>query len=823
MNNSALTSFEWTTFYSKFADKLLVYKSSRAELISLLESAYKEMDMKYPFDYHGILLNDIDPFTVFGAFNKGITNNNRIKIMTTIGKYIGVQATPPSSFDGIPVMNNMMAWFIRSNSTREADDTDKLWNLFEAAINFAENTSEKNMVSFIQYYDQVIQLPLVSWNITMGLYWIRPFFYINLDGKNREILLNASLPFVKNVEKITNLKKLPEAKTYVALVKMFQDKFKNNVYSMTSFPELSQSAWLKSEEEKQESKLSAANFLQWFEPLIKALKKHGGSATPAQAREQIITDLELSDEVTSATRGKLGAKKFDNEVAWARAYLAADGIIDNSLRGIWSLTEKGNNIVMTPALASAIKYRWQNKVRDDKTTEEEIYPVPRGRHYWMYAPGEGSRLWEEFYDQSIMGIGWDDLGALTGYQDREAMRAKMRELGDANQSYRNDSLATWQFAHDIYEGDIVFVKKGMYEIIGSGIVESDYTFMPERLEYKHIRKVKWTHKGNWQHPGQAVMKTLTDITQYIDYVQKLEELILGQKSGEEQEEVIYPPYSKEDYLNEVFMDDSQYEVLSNLLSIKKNLVIQGAPGVGKTFAAKRLAYSIIGEKDTSRVMMVQFHQSYSYEDFIMGFRPSKDGFELKEGPFYSFCKRAQDDIERDYFFIIDEINRGNLSKIFGELLMLIESDKRGEQLRLLYSNELFSVPQNMYIIGLMNTADRSLALIDYALRRRFAFYEMEPAFDSDGFQSIMVRFGNEKFSKLIERVKELNEYIKKDDSLGEGFRIGHSFFCTMNKVTDTWMAAVVTFELLPLLSEYWFDEKSKVEEWTRKLRGSLYD
>src|SRR5690606_9501374 len=161
-------------------------------------------------------------------------------------------------------------------------------------------------------------------------------------------------------------------------------------------------------------------------------------------------------------------------------------------------------------------------------------------------------------------------------------------------------------------------------------------------------------------------------------------------------------------LNEVFMDNEHYTILVDLLRNKKNIILQGATGVGKTFTAKRLAYSMMGQKDVSRIMMVQFHQSYSYEDFIMGFRPSKNVFELTPGPFYQFCKIAQDDNERDYFFIIDEINRGNVSKIFGELLMLIEEEKRGEKLRLLYSNELFSVPENVHIIGMMNTADRSL-------------------------------------------------------------------------------------------------------------------
>ena len=175
----------------------------------------------------------------------------------------------------------------------------------------------------------------------------------------------------------------------------------------------------------------------------------------------------------------------------------------------------------------------------------------------------------------------------------------------------------------------------------------------------------------------------------------------------------------------------------------------------------------------------------------MGYRPSKDGFELVPGPFYQFCKTAQDDNERDYYFIIDEINRGNLSKIFGELMMLIEADKRGEKLRLLYSNELFSVPKNVYIIGMMNTADRSLAMIDYALRRRFAFFNMEPAFDTDGFKAVIEDTENSKYIALINQIKALNEFIKKDEALGDGFQIGHSFFCAKKEITDDWLISII--------------------------------
>lgn len=185
------------------------------------------------------------------------------------------------------------------------------------------------------------------------------------------------------------------------------------------------------------------------------------------------------------------------------------------------------------------------------------------------------------------------------------------------------------------------------------------------------------------------------------------------------------------------------------------------------------------------------------------------------------CKAAEIDDERPYFFIIDEINRGNLSKIFGELMMLIESDKRGEKLKLLYKDEWFTVPKNVRIIGMMNTADRSLAMMDYALRRRFAFFDFAPAFSSDGFRQYLADKNNEKLEKLISMVENLNIAISNDESLGDGFRIGHSYFCTDKDITDSWLKAVVEFELIPLLKEYWFDEPTKVRDWSMNLRGAI--
>lgn len=442
--------------------------------------------------------------------------------------------------------------------------------------------------------------------------------------------------------------------------------------------------------------------------------------------------------------------------------------------------------------------------------------------YWLYAAGDSSANWESDYKDGIMAIGWEDLGDLMAYSSKEDMRSKMKELYGGNSSFKNQVLATWQFANELKPGDIVFVKKGRKLILGRGVVEGEYVYDQSRGQYCNIRKVRWTDKGEWELADQTVMKTLTDITPYTDYVKKIQSIIDGDKRIEEildvdLDEASFDPYTADDFLSEVYMDEERYHSLVSLLLTKKNVILQGAPGVGKTFAAKRLAYSIMGEKDNHRVKMVQFHQSYSYEDFIMGFRPTESGFSLKKGVFYEFCRKAAED-DRPYFFIIDEINRGNLSKIFGELFMLIESDKRGVELQLLYADEQFSIPSNVYIIGMMNTADRSLAMLDYALRRRFAFFEMPPAFASAGFRAYRTKVNHPKFDRLIAAVEQLNEVIANDDSLGEGFCIGHSYFCTKTTINDEWMKSVVEYELIPLLKEYWFDEPTKIRDWSRTLR-----
>lgn len=824
--------FEWIDFYSEFATKLLDFRNDRKTLIAKIYEIYDDCGMKVPTLESENEIIDIDPFTVFGLFNKGISNANRESIINSIAKLFDIKAKIPADYNGVPVLNVLKATFYGFKEDRKAQDINNIWEVFSAALTLADHDTEENRKIFAKWYDTVHGQYGIKWNLTMGLYWIRPNYFINLDSRNRWFITNDENMPVSFVEQIKKkLNKVPDAKDYLFIQDECKKVLSKGSYEYKTFPELSYYAWMISEQVNQEKaqetgkKISKATFLRWFKPLLQALRDLGGSATPKEAREKIIENENLTEEEVSITRGKTNVNKFENEVAFARSYLAKAGYIDKSKYGIWMLTDKGKNVEMTDDLASDIFKKGVAettvRVKDNNVAlaDNDIETV----HYWIYSPGENSCMWEEFYNAGIMAIGWGEIGNLNMFATKESMKEKMKETYDASLSYKNASHATWQFANEMKIGDIVFVKKGRNTIIGRGIVDSDYEYDDARAdEYANIRKMNWTNKGEWPHPGQAAMKTLTDITAYTDYVDTLNTIFTDEEEEDAEEtEKDYPIYSEAEFLEEVYMSRDEYERMVGILKAKKNIILQGAPGVGKTYIARRLAFSMMGKKDVDRVMMVQFHQSYSYEDFIMGFRPSNDGFVLKKGAFYNFCKKAEIDSDNDYFFIIDEINRGNLSKIFGELFMLIEKDKRGFPLQLLYSDEKFAVPQNLYIIGMMNTADRSLAMLDYALRRRFAFFDIKPGFETEGFLKYKMSFENEKFNKLIRCVKNLNVEISKDESLGNGFCIGHSYFCGLDIIDEQTLSGIIEYELIPLLKEYWFDEQEKVEDWSNHLRSTI--
>lgn len=283
------------------------------------------------------------------------------------------------------------------------------------------------------------------------------------------------------------------------------------------------------------------------------------------------------------------------------------------------------------------------------------------------------------------------------------------------------------------------------------------------------------------------------------------------------------PYSQQDFENEVL--GVNHKEIVNIIKYKLNIILQGAPGVGKTYSARRLCWLLMGCKDNSRIVQVQFHASYTYEDFIQGLRPTESGaFKLENGPFYDLCVRASRDRKNLYFIIIDEINRGNISAILGEMFSLIEKDHRDEVITLKYNKQQFAVPRNLIIIGTMNTADRGLAVLDYALRRRFGFYPMQPAFNTDAFKKKMASFYNQSLGKLLRQIKLLNEEICKDELLGPGFQIGHSYFMSARVINNDIIRNIIEYEIIPLLQEYWYDDiDKKADKWAEKLRSCMVD
>lgn len=433
-------------------------------------------------------------------------------------------------------------------------------------------------------------------------------------------------------------------------------------------------------------------------------------------------------------------------------------------------------------LATDLAYCYTERILKEQKAEQEWEPKD-------YNPGITVANWvslladKEVYHESAKTV----IERLVDYGGQATCTQLAQKYGDNANTYNVNSIA---FAKKVYE--------------------KTHCKLAERED----ESIRWWSilymgkKADKEDDGVYIWKLRPELAEALKIV-----------NGEEvpDEDTDTTEYTKKDFLEEVFISEAKYDELYAVLMRKQNIILQGAPGVGKTFAAKRLAYSIMGAKNDDHIQFVQFHQNYSYEDFVEGYRPAASGFVRTDGIFKRFCIDAADAPDEKFFFIIDEINRGNLSKIFGELLMLIEKDYRGQAATLPYSGRSFTVPKNLYIIGMMNTADRSLAMIDFALRRRFSFVDMEPGFDTDGFKEYMNSKGSSTMKALVEEVKQLNVDIK--EKLGKGFCIGHSYFVFDEPCSDALLKNIVNYDILPMLAEYWFDDEEQYEMWASRLNG----
>jgi 5-methylcytosine-specific restriction enzyme B len=477
-----------------------------------------------------------------------------------------------------------------------------------------------------------------------------------------------------------------------------------------------------------------------------------------------------------------------------------------------------------------------HRIADSKETE---YRAWGGVNYWLVGAYWDDRdpadQTERFISEGI----W-----VNGFQDRY--------INDVFSMRVNDRIAIK--AVSTQRNDLPFDARG--QTVSRMTIKAIGTIVANRADGRTV-EVEWepdfTEKSWYFYTNRRTVWRLRLDAKYrfVEYAEQLRDFVWhgrdqdygwflrnwqnGAAAGvsvDEDIEPVHKPYSVEDLVaTGVFLSEEELRQILSRLESKKAMILQGSPGVGKTFLARKLAYALMKEMDSERIEMVQFHQSYSYDDFVRGYRPleAKVGsFGLQNGVFYNFCQRAINDPDHEYVFIIDEINRGNISQIFGELLMLIEADKRGLAFAvpLVYRNPdepRFYVPQNLYLIGLMNLADRSLAMVDYALRRRFVFVTLRPQYESERFQQWLLERGMKPslVELIVSRMADLNRAIREDPLLGENYQVGHSYFIPRGEdfagLDEDWYHAIIRTEIAPLLREYWFDDPRKAEEMERKL------
>ncbi len=691
--------FTWVPIYEELADVLAGWENRRTELIAFLENLRSQGLKVTPLmdqDSGGerFVLRDIDPFSFFGVFNRGIKTEERLNILASLSEFFKLQRQLPTDFAGIPVVNNQKSRFFVYQSDRKESDIPRLWRVFKLAL----GGDPLHNSDFLKAFDDALEVKGTNFNLTIGLFWIRPNLFLNLDQNNRRFL-DIKLPSAGL-----------SAQYYSEIVESARKRNQ-------PLPELSYEAWKAASTEDSGPPSGSPETTLTKDNTYWMLGAYWSDHDPPDMTQRFLDEGVWRNGYTDRYLDEVRSIKVGDKVA-----IKATSTQKHNL----PFDSKGHTIsrMEIKAIGTVVK-NWG----DGRTLEVEWEASFKPKNWYFYTSQK--TLWrlrvEEIYAQKLIGFAF-------------------------------------------------------------GNAEQDYGWFSEK----------------WWDSEDGVQEAV------------------HQKPRPD-----FPaPYSVADIVaSNVFLSEIELEHLLDCLRSKKNLILTGAPGVGKNFLAKKLAYALMQAKDDNRVSMVQFHQSYSYEDFVRGYRPRIDksgGFELQDGAFFSFCMKAKNDIDRAYVFIIDEINRGNLSQIFGELLMLIEADKRRPEdgVPLVYrrsDDERFHIPKNVHLIGLMNVADRSLALVDYALRRRFAFFGLSPQYGERFRLWLLERNMPETLIALImDRMSQLNKNIADDLLLGANYQVGHSFFCPKGddfaRLDRAWYNGIIETEIAPLLREYWFDNRKKAEE-----------
>ena len=831
-------TFTWIPFYMEFGKKLLNYRNDRKPLINWIYDNIDGSFIKHFKDSSdGKRVADTDPFTVMAIINRSITWDKKIILCEQFKNFLNITAPVPQDFLGVPEANNMLSNFMAFEINRKDGDIERLWKLFEAAVKDMDIKSE---------YDALNGQFLIKYNITMGLFWIRPDKYLALDGNNREKLEALDIASFKH-------NRFVPYDEYMNIIKQLDAMIKSGEIDCKNYAEFSQMSYTQNDDGSTKDSVSE----------ISSSESEKSYWTFSPGEQATMWDFCVKEGVMCMGWDKLGdysqyPSLEETNQAIKRLY-SNEGSAKNDTLAVWQFAnelksgdvvfaKKGRNTIIgrgvveseymydetLPKYKHIRKVKWTN-VGEWKTDEMHAMktltnvtrykdsvdrlnalidgkaPLPpkgttRKQYWWLTG---SPKYWSPSNDWEI----GDDID-YTLYNEKgnkrrvfkHFMEAKPGDLVIAYESTPILQIVAIGRVVSETDGEVLYIRK-----IENLLSPVPYT---EILNNPILKKSEPVMN---RCQGSLFMLSQDEFDEIMRLIRKDNPAPV---EDEEEPAEEYAPYGDDDFLQEVYMEKKDYEQLKGLLLRKKNLILQGAPGVGKTFAAKRLAYAIMGEENYDRIKIVQFHQNYSYEDFVLGYKPNeKGGFELKEGIFYQFCKKAAMDKDNQYFFIIDEINRGNLSKIFGELLMMIEKEYRNTSIQMSYADRRFAVPSNVYLIGMMNTADRSLAMIDYALRRRFSFYEMKPAFKTPAFNYYIEEQDDLHLNNLVKALIALNQVIADDDSLGTGFCIGHSYLCDLGDDYD--LESIVEYDIIPMLREYWFDNDERFNSEVQKLRSAI--
>ena len=769
--------FLWTRFYEAIADKLLLYRDKRDELIEGIHAIGSKVkglsNLQDQFqDGSTSPLEDICPFTAMGIFNRGITDVNRKNIAAELAAFLGLEEAVPDSFEGIPIINNQKSWFFGFGSERNSDDIDSLWEIFAQAITFSDSDDADVRSGFISAYDSAAKRFGVGWNLTAGLYWIRPWNFPTLDGRSQiYISKNLNIKIGRN-----GPNGRCNANDYLAVLDTLETRFQEEAYPVHSFPELSLTAYEESAS-------------------LSELDKDIGKFK-----------LVCKDFVSFTNPGKVYMNR-------ERSY--KDKVIKQAAVLFTTLNEDGGNAAeIYLKMIEMAKYFSRNDKYTIKNISSNTY-FQLGLAKWFKA------IVTDSIDKEI----FDEVSTLM-------QKAK---------------IASYMFLQTILFPPLFFNPKKYFALKSSYLrkVSDRYGFsIFKKGEFLSYEQFLATQRfANFLHEalGKFEPKDMLDIQSFLWTADSfdgdgLDPVMIDEDAPQDKPPLTgerapsIKPYMIDDIMKDgCFIEQVKLEEILKRLREKKNLILQGPPGTGKTWLARKLAFALIGQKNHSKVRAVQFHPNLSYEDFVRGWRPSGDGkLTLVDGPFLEMIRAAENEPSTKHVIVIEEINRGNPAQIFGEMLTLLEADKRtpSEALELSYrrrDDERVFIPANLYVIGTMNIADRSLALVDLALRRRFAFIDLKPALGEAwrNWVETQWKIAPEILDEIKNRILSLNTDISSDPSLGEQFSIGHSHVTPSSDISindaGEWFRQVVDTEIGPLLDEYWFDSLDKAQKARERL------